>query len=137
MADVIQQHFVTFVSPGTFFAEESTKPIDAWNVETARAMATEITERYDAQPYCFFFTTRGRGEADLDSRQTARSPNYFIGCTVRTLEEVEREDRQDEDILRRNMRNNGFARVATPRIGWRVSVPVYDEDVVLDYDPAN
>lgn len=28
----MEAHFVTFFSPGTFVAEDTTKPIDSWNL---------------------------------------------------------------------------------------------------------
>ena len=44
----VSKDFVTFYSPGTFFAEETTKPIDQWNPAAALAMAEGITKRYNA-----------------------------------------------------------------------------------------
>jgi hypothetical protein len=37
----VKQHFVTFYSPGTFFAETSEKPIDSWDVEKAKDEAED------------------------------------------------------------------------------------------------
>lgn len=67
----MQQHFVTFYSPGTFMAEMTEKPIDSWDVKAAVKMAKSVKERYGATPYGFRFTTRGRTDADLDSRVIA------------------------------------------------------------------
>jgi len=64
----VQKHFVTFYSPGTFVSEESSLPIDAWDVDKAKEMAHDVVERYGATPYGFRFTTRSRGDADLDSK---------------------------------------------------------------------
>ena len=125
------QHFVTFYSPGTFVAEQTSKPIAAWNVDDAVGMAALISERYGASPYGFRFTTRGRGPDDLDSKVIATSPMHYIGGKVETLEEVEARNAPDESILRSNMRGNGCKRIWTSTAGWKWTQPLSDEDVVI------
>ena len=56
----MKRHFVTFYSPGTMVAEQSTQEIESWDPDTAKAMMADICERYDAHPYGFRFTTRER-----------------------------------------------------------------------------
>lgn len=131
MSDIIQKHFVKFFSPGTFLAETTSKPIDSWNVDDAVGMAASITERYGAKPYGFRFTTRERGPEDLDSKVIATSPMYFIGGKVETLDEVEARDDPKEEILRANMRGNGYDRIWTTTEGWRWTQPLDADDVVL------
>ncbi len=128
---VVSQHFVTFLSPGTFVAEDRTLPIDSWDVDRAQAMASEIVERYNARPYGFYFTTRGRGPKDLDSKQLKRSGTYFLGGTVRTVEQVRADAKPDERILLANMTGNGYSRVIENRNSWRWTQPLDDKDVVL------
>jgi hypothetical protein len=127
----VQQHFVVFYSPGTFVAETTEKPIDAWNIDDAVAMAALITERYGAKPYGFRFTTRGRGPDDLDSKEIAKSPMHYIGGKVETLEEIEARNDPREEILRSNMLANGYERVWTTTEGWKWTQPLQAEDVVL------
>lgn len=127
----MQQHFVTFYSPGTFVAENTTKPIDSWNVDDAVAMAALITERHGAKPYGFRFTTRGRGPDDLDSKEIAKSPMHYIGGKVETLEEVEARNDPSESILRTNMRGNGYKRIWSTTSVWQWTQPLSDDDVVL------
>lgn len=127
----MQQHFVTFFSPGTFVAETTEKPIDSWNVDDAVAMAALITERYGAKPYGFRFTTRGREDHELDSKVIATSPMHYIGGKIETLEEIETRNDPSESILRTNMRGNGYSRVWTTTEGWRWTQPLSDEDVVI------
>lgn len=128
---MVQQHFVTFYSPGTFVAETTAKPIDSWNVDDAVAMSAMIEERHGARPYGFRFTTRGRGADDLDSKETAHSPMYYLGGKVETLEEVEARNDPDERILRANMTGNGYKRIWTSTRGWKWTQPLNDDDVVL------
>lgn len=127
----MQRHFVTFYSPGTFVAESSTEPIAAWDVDAAVEMAGKITERYGARPYGFRFTTRARGDGDLDSKVVATSPMHYIGGLVRTLEEVRAKADPKERILLSNMEGNGYARVWQTTKGWLWTQPLNDNDVVL------
>lgn len=126
-------HFVTFYSPGTFVAEDTTLPIDAWDVPTAKAMATDITERHGATPYGFRFTTRGREADELDSRVIARSPMYFLGGVVETLDQVKARATEADRILIGNMEGNGYARIITNTNSWRWTQPLRDDDVVLEW----
>lgn len=132
----IEQHFVTFYSPGTFMAEMSAKPIDAWSVDLAMKMAVEIKERHGATPYGFSFQTRGRGADDLDSKEVARSPFYWLGGKIETLEEVEARDDPKEMILRGNMRGNGYAKIITNTNSYKWTQPLGETDVVLEWPPA-
>lgn len=130
-----QQHYVEFYSPGTFVAEVSTNPVDAWDVDAAVKMATDVTERHGATPYGFRFTTRGRDDDELDSRQIAKSPFYYLGGVIETLAEVKARNHPDDRILISNMECNGWDRVITNCNSWRVTRPLEADDVVLDFTP--
>ena len=127
----MEKHFVTFYSPGTFVAETTEKPIDSWDVEQAKAMSESVTERYGATPYGFRFSTRSRGPDDLDSKVSATSPMYYINCKVETLAEIEERNDPKEEILRSNMRGNGWDRIVITTKGWRWTQPLNPDDVVL------
>jgi hypothetical protein len=128
----MQQHFVTFYSPGTFVAETTTKPVDAWNVDDAVAMAAMIDERHGAKPYGFRFTTRGRAYDELDSKVIATGPMHYIGGKVETREEVFARNDPGETILRSNMESNGYDRIWTSTRGWKWTQPLQSDDVVID-----
>ena len=130
-----QQHFVTFYSPGTFVSEETTKPIDSWDIEAAQEMAHGIVERHAATPFAFQFSTRGRGDDDLDSRKIATSPVYYLGGRVETREEIEARNDPKEEILRSNMRCNDYAKVVVNDNSWRTTRPLRDTDIILDWKP--
>src|SRR6185312_13624743 len=115
----ISAHFVTFYSPGTFVSEDTTKPVDGWNVDAAVAMARSISERHGATPYGFRFSTRSRGTDDLDSKVTAQSNFYWLGGKVRTAEEVLAGTDPKEETLRANVRINHFKRIMTNDNSWR------------------
>lgn len=131
----MKKHFVTFYSPGTFVSEETTKPIDAWSVKVASRMAHAIVERYSATPYGFRFSTHERGPGDLDSKETARSPFYHLGGKIETLAEVEARNDPKEEILRSNMRGNGYDKIVVNDNSWRRVSPLGKDDVVLDWKP--
>ena len=131
----MQKHFVTFYSPGTFMSETTSKPIDSWDVEKAKEMAHEVVERYDATPYGFQFSTRSRGDDDLDSKQSAESPFYHLGGKVETLAEVEARNDPKEEILRSNMRANGYDQIVVNDNSYRSVHPFRKDDVMLDWKP--
>ena len=131
----MEKHFVTFYSPGTFVAETTEKPIDSWNVQEAMKMAHEIVERYGATPYGFQFSTRSRSDTDLDSKETATSPFYHLGGKIETLAEVEARNDPNEEILRSNMRGNGYDRIVVNDNSWRSTRPFGATDVMLDWKP--
>lgn len=129
---MMKKHFVRFYSPGTFVAETNELPIDAWNVNEAVKLASTIIQRYGARPYGFRFVTRERKDDELDSREVALSPQYFLGGTVETLEEIEARNDPADRILLSNMWGNGYAAVVTNDNSWRWTQPLQPDDVVLD-----
>lgn len=128
----MKKHFVTFLSPGTFVAEETTKPIDSWDVDTAVEMARSITERHNARPYGFQFSTRERGPDDLDSKVTKRSGTYFLGGKIETQDQIAARKNPKFDTLLANMRSNGWERVVTNTNSWKWTQPLQKDDQVLD-----
>lgn len=131
---IVQQHFVEFCSPGTFVPETTCKPVDAWDVETAKTMALSIAERHGARPYGFYFLTRSRGEDDLDSKETASSNFYYLGGRVETLDQVrERADPKDR-ILLSNMGKNDIAKIVINDNSWRFTAELRETDVILDFE---
>jgi hypothetical protein len=131
----MQQHYVTYLSPGTFVSEQTTNPIDAWDVEAAADAAHFIKERHGAVPYGFYFTTRARNDDELDAKEVARSSMYYLGGRIETREEVEARNDPKENILRANMRCNGVERIIVNDNSWRFITGLKSTDVVLDWRP--
>lgn len=129
----VAQHFVNFCSPGTFVSEVTARPVEAWDVEAAKAAATEITERHGARPYGFYFTTRSRGEDDLDSKESARSNFYYLGGRVETIDEVRTRADPKERILLSNMEANDIDRIIVNDNSWRFTAALNETDVILDF----
>ena len=128
------KHCVTFLSPGTFVSEETTKEIVSWDVDLALEMVPNIKERYGATPYGFFFTTRERDEDDFDSHQTKKSNLYYLGGTISTLEEVRNRADPDDRILISNMENNGYDKIIVNTNSWKWTQPLRKGDIVLQYE---
>lgn len=127
--------FVTFFSPGTFVHEDTTKKIASWDVEKACEMARGIKERRNATPFAFQFSTRGREDHELDSKVVKRSGMYYLGGKVETIDDVKKRNDPKEEILLSNMRCNGWKKIITNTNSWRVTQPLLDGDVVLDWKP--
>ena len=132
----MEKHFVTFCSPGTFVAEQSTKEIPSWDIGTAIDIARTITERYEALPYGFYFTTRSRGKDDFDSKQSKKSPMHWLGGEVQTLKQLEDRNDPSEDILRSNMRCNGWDKIIVNTNSYQWSQPLEKDDIILDLEPT-
>ena len=126
----MKKRFVTFFSPGTFVAEQTTKCIASWDVEHALKLLPEIEERYGAKPYGFQFYTMRRGLRDFEPKEIDRSGTYYVGCRVQTLEDVEAEGPATR-ILAQNMRMNNWDSVVTTMEGWKWTQPLREKDVVL------
>ena len=127
----MEKHFVKFFSPGTLVAEETTKPIESWDVDKAVEMSKEIKERHAAIPYGFCFVTRKRKDDELDSKEVARSGVYFLGGEVFTVEDIEKRNDPDEKILLSNMKVNGYDKVVVNTNSWKWTQPLTEKDQVL------
>ncbi len=127
----MKQNFVQFFSPGTLFAEITEKEIKEWDIGKAKRMSKSIEERYGATPYAFQFLTRAREDNELDSKIIKKSPMYFVNCRVETLDEVLKRNDPKERILRSNMKNNGYDRIAVTTKGWKFTQPMGERDVCL------
>ena len=127
----MKKNFVTFYSPGTFVAETTTKSIDSWDVDLAIKMSEEIKERYGALPYGFQFSTRERGENDLDSHESKTSPFYYLGGDVFTVEQLKERGNLDDHILISNMECNGWDKVVINTNSWSWTAPLKSSDIIL------
>lgn len=131
----MEQHFVTYLSPGTMFPEITSRAVDSWNPEDAAEAAHGIKERHGATPYGFYFTTRARTDKELDSRQVARGPMHYLGGRVETLAEIDARADPKEEILRSNMRGNGWDKVVVNTNSYKLVQPLEPTDVILDWQP--
>jgi hypothetical protein len=127
----MEKRFVEFFSPGAFVYEKREREIDAWDVPKAIEMYKGIVERGGPRSYGFRFITKTRGDADLDSKQSAASGMYYINGAVRTLGEIKAENNPKNEILICNMENNGYDRVVTTGSPIRWTAPFMEGDEIV------
>ena len=128
----MKKHFVTFYSPGTFVSETTEEPITSWDIDIAVEMSTKILERYEARPYGFRFSTRERGQKDLDSKVTKTSNLYYLGGDILTLEQVKARKDPKDKILISNMECNHLDKIIENRNSWLFTGALEKNDVVID-----
>jgi hypothetical protein len=130
------KHFVHFYSPGTLFSEESVKEIKSWDIELAKKMAGNITERHNATPYGFRFTTQEGGGKNWEPKTTKTSPLYYLGGKVETLKEVKARATADDRILISNMECNRYKKIITNTNSYKTTMPFEEgKDVLLEWTP--
>lgn len=128
----MKRHLVTFYSPGTFFSEETSKVIDSWDVEKAVEMSKTVLERYDARPYGFRFSTSEQKDGEWGIKEVAKSPMYWLGGTIYTLEELESKNDPDDRILISNLKSNHYTRCIVNTNSWKFTGILEDEDIILE-----
>ena len=137
----VEKHYVSFLSPGSFVDEDTRKSIAGWDTAKAVKMAKTITERYNATPYAFFFTTVLTAEAiddgmggklKVEERETARSGKHFLGGEIKSFDDVVKEGNPKDNILLSNMKCNDYPFVVENRNSWKAVQPFEKEDCVVD-----
>lgn len=128
----LKKHFVTFLSPGTFVAEDTTKEIESWDPERAKKLAGDIEERHGATPYGFYFTTRRRGPKDFNSKEVKKSHMFFLKGKIHTLERLVALNDDKYSVLISNMKSNKWDRVFESCCGYKWFQPLGEQDVVLE-----
>lgn len=143
MTTTREQNYVTFYSPGTLTAEHTKKPIENWDIPTACRMAKGVVERHSARPFAFVFSTDilaediddGRGgKLHVEPKEIKHSGFHHLGGVIRTLADVERDNKVGEEILRSNMRCNKIAAVVENRNSYLATHPFAPGDVLVDPD---
>lgn len=129
----MRQEFVEYFSPGTLVSEVTRRQIDSRDVERAKAMARDIKERHGATPFGFRFIARERADDEMDGHDVDPSNMYYLGGKVETLADVEARATDDDEILLRNMRCNEYSRIITNTNSWKITLPLEEDDVVLDW----
>jgi hypothetical protein len=137
----MKKHKVVFYSPGTLFSESQSRDIDSWNIKEAIKLAETITY---GKPYGFVFETYltaedvPDGEGGMLKVQPKRidsSGIHFLGGTTLTYDMV-CETHSENDILRSNMRANGYWIVCINTNSWKTTMPFNEKDCIVDASGA-
>jgi hypothetical protein len=139
----MRKRYVTFVSPGTFVSETTTKPILSYDVVAAVEMSRAVTERYGAKPFAFYFSTQlvadpvpdGEGGwLDVEAKEVEKSGNYFVGGTLLTLDDLKARNDPKNSILISNMECNGWPIVVENRNSYLSVQPFGENDFIVSPD---
>lgn len=136
-----RKNYVTFLSPGTFTSESTTKEVPEIHPPLAARMAREIAERHGAKPYGFIFEERIvhdpipdgiGGTLNVQSKTLLSTGIYFLTGTVRRYDEIP--ETKDTHILRANMRGNDWPLVIENTNSYRTTMVYESKDCVVDVD---
>lgn len=132
---------VTFLSPGTFVSEQTSKPIASYDVQLAVEISRSITERYGATPYGFYFSTQIEsdpisdgegGQLNVEPKTVDESKMYYINGEIETIADVEARNDPSESILLSNMKCNNWDRIVVTRNGYKHTRPFNDGDHIVN-----
>ena len=116
------QIFCNFVSPGTFFNEQTSVEVNSQDIVWACDEAKKINERYNAKPYGFIFR---------DGNGKYLSDFYYITGQIKKYEDIP--DTEENYILKGNMgRNNPI--IIENNNSFKFSGSFEESHVVLDWD---
>ncbi len=134
--------FAEYFSPGTMFAETSTRALDKGTVKEAVALSKEISERYGATPYAFDIVTKlgadpiddGQGGTmKVLSKEIGRKGRYFLGGEVITYDQVIAREGAGS-IWARNMRGNRDPVSVQNTNSFKSTQIFREQDVIVDVE---
>lgn len=137
----MRKEYVTFISPGTFMSEYTTRAIATRDVAEAVLMSQRVVERYNARPFAFYFSTMSEhapipdgegGTLNVEPKEVDRSGNYFLGGVLLTLDELKARHDSSLRILIDNMESNGWPVVIENCNSWKSVQPFKEKDCVVD-----
>lgn len=131
--------YVTFFSPGMLFSESTElKLAKSDTLKSIVKMASKIKERYGATPYGFTIKTVSEGSVKVkgekykaDPKELNRTGTHFLTGRVLTLNNIP--DDMEHNILRSNMKCNGWKAVVENTNSYRATLPFEKDDVVVDW----
>lgn len=113
-------------------------------------MAKNITERYNARPigtsiagtpHSFRFSTQLEadpvpdgegGMLKVEPKEVESTGLFFIGGTLRTLDEVKKKNDPKEEILRSNMECNNMSVIIENCNSWKFTGGFSEQDCIVD-----
>jgi len=132
--------FAQFFSPGTLFAETSTRELTEGTVDEAVAISKEISERYNATPYGFDLVTKlvsepiddgEGGKMEVASKEVERDGRYYLGGKLIRYEEAVEMD-GERSAWCSNMRGNGWPICIQNTNSFKSTQPFRKDDAIVD-----
>lgn len=136
-----KNHYVVFLSPGTFVSESTEKEVTKWHPPLAVGKAERIVERYGAKPYAFYFVTYlvhppiddgAGGTLEVQRKEIARSGLYHLGGNVLSYTDVASRNDPKDSIMLSNMRGNDSPYVIENTNSYKHCSTFGESDVVVD-----
>lgn len=116
-----KQQFVTYLSPGTFTSESTTKPCKTGDLTQALKKMKGLVERHGATPYGLVF---------VDGNNKALTGMYYINGQVQTYAQIP--DTTENQILRSNMWCNDRPFVVETYNSYKHTTWFTDKDFVIN-----
>ena len=121
------KYYAEFYAPGTFVSETKEVEIkDPNNYGDIIKIGKALEFRYSAKAYCFRTYSK-----DSKGKRINNSNRIFFGIKIRTIQDVIKDNLPNEQILRDNMINNNMNRIAEPIEGWKTSIALSDDDIII------
>lgn len=117
---------VRFFVPSFVVSDTQEEKIHSWDIARAIELYQNIVQKNMRCPYGFQFLKKEKGEL------IAESGVYFINGKVRSYQEVLKDNKEDESVLRDNMKYNQYAAIVEVRNKFLTTMPFAKNDFAID-----
>lgn len=137
--------YAQYFSPGTLFPEIQTIELESGSLQEAAVRAKGVIECHGATPYSFDIVTKivaepiddgEGGKLEVSSKEVERSGRYFLGGKIFRYEQV-LEEKGENSILARNMRNQKAPICIVIDNGYRSTQLFQEQDCIVDKDTGD
>lgn len=130
-------YLVTYFSPGTFFAESSSKEFAEIDLKKIATAAKKVKERHGATPWGFEIVEMRRpvekGEFEVVPKTVRQiGGRYHLTGELKRYDDIP--ETEKTHILRSNMWGNDWPIIVENRNSWLSTQPFEQEDVIVDWD---
>ncbi len=134
--------FAEYFSPGTMFAETSTRALDKGSVKEAISLSKKVSERHGATPYAFDIVTKlvadpiddGQGGTmKVFPKEIGRKGRYYLGGEVITYDQVIAREGAGS-IWAMNMRGNRDPVSVQNTNSYKSTQIFREQDVIVDVE---
>lgn len=129
----MEKKFIVFTipEPGSPQPTKITMAAEEHSIELANKMADDLLQQVGIRPSGFHYTTRARGEEDLDSKEISKSPMYYFEGKTLTMDQVKELPEPKRTNMIYNMGAAKCDTVVVMEIKQEIGFPLKPGDVVL------